>query len=218
MKDIIIFGNADFARLMHWYIEHDTNRKVVSFCVDQAYLESDIFCGLPVVDFETIQEKYSPEKYEILIAIGNNKMNDVRKKFFFQCKEKGYKVASYFHSSAIIESDDIGEGNIILEGTLIQPFSKIGNGNLLWDYITIAHDDSIGDFNTISGGVGLCGYVKIGNNCYLGKHSMIYDHVKIEDYTLVGAGAYVRRDTKSYSVIVPARSVLLENKKSTDFM
>ena len=42
--------------------------------------------------------------------------------------------------------------------------------------------------------------------------------MKIADYTLVGAAAYVKKDTKPYSVVVPARSVELEHKMSTDLM
>ena len=75
----------------------------------------------------------------------------------------------------------------------------------------------IGDFNTISGGVGLCGFDTVGNYCYLGKYSMVFDNVALADYTLVGAGAHVKNDTQEYDVIVPARSVLLEGRKSTDF-
>ena len=40
----------------------------------------------------------------------------------------------------------------------------------------------------------------------------------VEDYTLVGAGCYINNDTKAYGVYVPARSICLENKKSTDMM
>ena len=76
----------------------------------------------------------------------------------------------------------------------------------------------VGDFNTFSGHADMCGYVTIGNNGYFGKCCEIQEHVKIADYTLVGAKAYVKRDTKPYDVVVPARGLILENKKSTDLM
>ena len=41
--------------------------------------------------------------------------------------------------------------------------------------------------------------------------------MKLADYTLVGAGANVMKDTNPYDVVVPARSVILDVKKSTDF-
>lgn len=218
MKKLIIFGTSHFTSLIHWYIKNDTNREVVCFCVNREYISCENFEGYPVYAFEEIEQIFSPNEHDMLITLGTSKMNNIRKNIFMQSKEKGYSIASYIHSSSIVQTNEIGEGNIVLEKCLIQPFANIGNGNLLWDNICIAHDNIIGNYNTISGGVGLSGYVHVGNNCYLGKHSMVHDHVNINDYTLVGAGAYVKNDTDKYSVIVPNRSIVLENKTSTDFM
>lgn len=130
----------------------------------------------------------------------------------------GYDIASFIHPSCLIAPDaELGEGNIFLEKVLVQPFSKIGNGNLFWDNVAIIHNNRIGDFNTVSGGVGFSGFTTVGSHCYIGKHSMVFDRVTIADYTLIGAGAHVKRDTKPFEVVVPARSITLENKKSTDF-
>ena len=218
MKIIIIFGANDLGRLLKYYIEKEDTRNVVAFTMNRDYIEKDSFLGLPVVEFETIEKKYSTEDYEILIAIGNSKMNNVRKKIFEECKEKGYIVASFIHPSCSIHSNDIGEGNILLENCLVYPYSKIGKGNLLWDHVLISHDCIVGDFNTFSSYADLCGYVKIGNNGYFGKHCILNDFMEVADYTLVGAAAYAKKNTKPYDVVVPARSVVLEHKKSTDLM
>lgn len=218
MKKIIIFGNSNFAKLMKWYIENDTDREVECFCVEERFITQSYFEKLKVVPFEHIEEKYTPDKYEILIAIGQSGMNNIREKIFNKCKSKGYHVASYIHSSCIQSNSKIGEGNIILEKTLIQPYAEIGNGNLIWYGVLIAHDDVIGNFNTIAGGVSLCGFVHIKNNCYIGNASMIHEYTIIDDYTLVGAGAYVKESTSKYDVVVPARSVILEGRKSIEFM
>ena len=218
MKDIIIFGVTDFGRLMKYYIEKTDKRKVIAYTVNQQYIKDDVFCTLPVVAFEDIEKMYPADTYEILIAIGNSKMNEVRKNVYFACKEKGYTIASYIHPSCSIHSSDIGEGNILLENCLVYPFAKIGNGNLLWDHVLISHDCVVGDFNTFSSYADLCGYVKIGNNGYFGKHCILNDFMEVADYTLVGAAAYAKKNTQPYEVVVPARSVVLENKKSTDLM
>lgn len=218
MKDIVILGNNDFGRLLKYYISIDDERKVVAFTVNKEYIKKEQFCDLPVVPFEQIESVYPPERYEIMLAIGNSKMNDVRKKMYYECKKKGYTIASYIHSSCSIHTQDIGEGNILLENCLLYPYSKLGNGNLLWDHVLISHDCIVGDFNTFSSYADLCGYVKIGNNGYFGKHCILNDFMIINDYTLIGAGAYAKKDTNMYDVVVPARSVTLEHKKSTDLM
>lgn len=219
MKKLIIFGANDLGRLLKYYLEEDGDRReLLAFTMNREYIKNDSFLGLPVVPFETINERFSPEKHEILIAIGYSKMNDIRKKIFLQCKSKGYSVASFIHSSCSIHSRDIGEGNVLLEGCLVYPFTKIGNGNLLWDNVQISHDCVVGDFNTFSSYADLCGYVTIGNNGFFGKHCVINEHSVIADYTLVGAMAYAKGQTSPYDVVVPARGVILNHKKSTDIM
>ena len=217
-NDLIIFGTTDFGRLMKYYVEQDDSRRVVAFTVDRAFMNSAEFCGLPVIAFDELTECYPPQTYDVLIAIGNKSMNDIRKAVFNNVKLKGYHVASFIHSSCSIHSTEIGEGNIFLENCLVYPYARIGNGNLMWDHVLISHDCSVGDFNTFSSYADLCGYVHIGNNGYFGKHCIMKDGVKIADYSLIGAAAFATKDTEPYSVVVPARSVVLEHKISTDLM
>ena len=218
MKKIIIFGANDLGRLLKYYIMKDETREIAAYTMNKAYITEDCFCGLPVVPFEDVEKHFPPNAFEILIAVGNSKMNKVREKIFGECKTKGYTVASFIHSSCSVHTNDIGEGNILLENCLLYPFSKLGDGNLLWDHVLISHDCKVGNFNTFSSYADLCGYVTIGNNGYFGKHCILNDRVKIADYTLVGAAAYVKKDTEDYDVVVPARSVVLEHKKSLDLM
>lgn len=218
MKKIIIFGLSDLGRLLLWYLKKDTNREVVAFTAHREYIDCDKFCGLPVEDFETIESKYSVKNYEILIAIGNRKMNNIRKNIFINSKNKGYSIASYIHSTVSLNSANVGEGNIILENCLLYPYSQIGDGNLLWDNVVINHDCKCGNFNTFAGSTDLNGYVKIGDNCFFGKKSIIKEHIRIADYSLIGAGAFCQVNTSKYDVIVPNLSYKLKNKKSKDLM
>ncbi len=216
---LIIFGNEDLARLVYYYVKKDDpTRTVEAFTVNEKYIKEESFCGLPVIPFENIEKMYPPEDYEILLAVGYSHMNDIRKTIFEKCKEKGYNLANYIHSSVSNNDIEMGEGNIILESCLLYPYAKMGNGNFLWDHILISHDVVVGDFNLFTSYADTSGYVTIGNNCFLAKHCIIKEHVKIADYTLVGANAYVSKDTNEYDVIVPARSLTLENKKSTNLI
>ena len=217
MKNIIIFGPNDLGRLLKYYLDITDERKVVAFTVDRDYLNGDMFFELPVIPFDEINA-FSPDEHEIMLAIGNKHMNNIRKEKFYACKEKGYTIASYIHPNCSFHCTDVGEGNIFLEKCMIYPFSKIGNGNLCWDHVLISHDCEVGDFNTFSSYADLCGYVKIGNNGYFGKHCIINDGLVVKDYTLVGAGAYAKKSINEYDVIVPAKSVTLDNKKSIDLL
>jgi len=223
MKDLVIIGNGSFARQLLYYLQEYSDRKVAAFSVDRAYIEvapQNVHeGGISVVPLETVQDEFPPSQYEVIMGIGYSRMGAVRERLFARCKEKGYTIASYIHPTAFISKGTVmGEGNIILESSIIQPFVKIGDGNLILYGVKVAHDDRIGNFNTLAGNTSLCGLVNIGNNCFLGNSCMIRNRIQISDYTLVGAGAIVKQDTKPYDVIVPARSIALNNKKSTDYL
>lgn len=218
MKKVIIFGNGDFARLMKYYIDNDTDWIVECFTTESDYINEKEFLGVPLIPFEDLEKNYCPSNHQIILGIGYSNMNKKREEIFYKCKRKGYFVSNYIHSSSLVQTDFIGEGTIILENTLVQPFAKIGVANLIWCNVAIAHDDIIGDFNTLAGSTSLCGFVTIKNNCYLGNRCMVFDHITLEDYTLVGAGADVKKNSNKYDVIVPAKSIVLENRKSIDFI
>ncbi len=218
MKNLIICGNGDFARMLKYYVQTDGGRSVACFTVNREFVQDRTFCGLPLVPFEELATSYPPDSYEILMGVGYSKMNDVRKGLFRQCKEAGYDIASYIHSSCVVHTDDIGEGNVLLENCLVYPFVCIGDGNLMWDHVVISHDCVVGDFNTFAGSSDLSGYVTVGNNCFLGKGCVVRNGTTIADYTLIGATAYAKGKTNPYDVIVPARSVALQHKRSTDFL
>ncbi|EMR06571.1 Acyl-[acyl-carrier-protein]--UDP-N-acetylglucosamine O-acyltransferase [Bhargavaea cecembensis DSE10] len=219
MKDLIIFGDSQFAKIIKWYIDNDKDpRKVVAFCKEKQGTDKDLFEGLPLVDFSYIEKLYLPQKYEILLAIGYKNMNKIRERIFKECKNKGYSIASYFHSSSIIEAKSIGEGNIILERSLLCPFVSIGDGNLIWNNVSIAHDSIIGDFNTFSGMAAIAGNVQIKDNCFFGKASVVKDHVSIDSFSLVGAAAYLSEDIPPYTVVAANKGTILKGKKSTHFL
>ncbi len=102
-----------------------------------------------------------------------------------------------------------------MENTLIQPFVKLGDCNLLWYKIAIVHDCVIDNFNTRAGMSSISDFVEIENNTFIGNNSTVRDSVKISNYTLLGAGSYIDKDTKSYDVYVPQRCIKL-NKQSIE--
>lgn len=144
-------------------------------------------------------------------------MNAVRKRIFREVRTKGYQIMSYIHPSATVLTENIGEGTIIMERALIGPFVHMGVGNIFYPDAHVAHDSTIGDFNFFSVSCAVAGHVRIGNNCFLGNNCTIKNGIALRDYTLVGAGAYISKDSEPFSVYVPARSARLEGKDSRDF-
>ena len=216
-EKILIFGNTNFAKMIAYYITTETTKKVVGFTVDKTYINEPAIMDIEVLPFDDIDSLISRKEVKILPVIGYHKMNQIRRDIFDRIKQKGYVIASFIHPSAIVaENCSLGEGNIVLENSLIQPFVTIGRGNVIWSNVNISHHTVVGDYNFFAPSSSLAGNVTVGNQCFFGNNCTVKNETAIGSYTLVGAGAYVAADTKDYSVIVPATSLTLKGKSSLD--
>lgn len=213
-KGLIIFGNNKLAQLMLKYVMKYTDYEFLGFCVDRTYLRDDSFAGYSNIAFEDLENKYPKNDIEILICIGNNKMNDIRKAVYNNVKKCGYKVAQFIHPTANIETNCIGEGNIILENVNLSMGVELGVCNVLWNGCNLSHDVSVGDFNYITASVVVAGNARIKNNCFIGIGSAVRSGIEVASYTFIGAGCYLNNSTEPEDVYVPARAVKLERKSA----
>lgn len=196
MKPIIIFGIGELAQIAHFYFTNDSEYKIEAFIVDSVYLSEQEFCGLPVVAFEEIENLYPPAKFDMFVAVGYTKVNQIRATKCQEAKSKGYKLISYVSSKATTWNDlTIGENCLILENNIIQPFVKIGNNVIIWTGNNIAHHTEINDNCFISCQASIAGRVKVGKNCFIGINATIRDNVSIADHCIIGAGALILHDT-----------------------
>lgn len=212
MEKIIIYGTGDLASQLYRYMNMDNRYEVDAFTVEKQYCSSDCFCGLPVIPFETIEKTFSPDNYKVLVCVGYNNMNRTRARVFDLVKDKGYKIASFIHSTATILTNDLGTGNIILENVTLSIGSKVGIGNIIYNNAVLSHDVKIGDFNLIAAATCFLGCSSVENFCFVGGNSTIKDKVKINDYSLIGAGTYINKSTKPGSVYVPIKAQKLKVK------
>ena len=212
----VIFGITDFGRMLRYYIEKYTGVEISAFSCDKKYMTENMFDGLPVVEFENIENVYSPQDYSMIIGIGYSSMNELRKRKFQEAKNKGYRLENFIHPTVVNECRKMGEGNIIFENVTLAYGTEIGDGNIIWNGCQISHETVIGNFNYIAVSCVLAGKPIIKNNCFLGINCAVQGKTILNDYTLIGAECFVKENTKEYSVYVPARSICLENKKSID--
>lgn len=205
--------------MMQRYIKLTDFGQVCAYVVDAEYIQETELDNVEVISFEEMQEKYPTEDVVLVMAIGYTQMGNVRKKVFEKCKAMGYRFENYIHPTAIISPDVmLGEGNNILEGVIVEVGVTIGNANLFFGGSMIGHESEIGNYNTFSVKSTIAGCVEVRNNCFLGAASAVKDHVIIDDYVLLGATAYGYKNIPAYSVVVPAKSEILKDKKSIDYL
>lgn len=208
-----IFGTTQFAEVLAAYLNMDMNDG--GYIVDEDYINYAPKLK-NLISWENFIKTVNPEDCEIYIAIGYNKMNDIRKNIYCKIKNAGYRVGTFIHPSAEVSKyATIGEGSIILEHVTIQPYVKCGICNVFWSNVNICHHTEIGNFNFFAASSAVLGRIKIGNNCFIGCNATIKNEIQIGSMTLIGAGAYVSKSTNEYDVVVPARSITID-KRSTD--
>src|ERR1051325_3321696 len=184
MADIVMFGVGDIASLAHYYFTNDSPHQVVAFTVDAAYRQTSEYLGLPVVDFETVAERYPPGRYSMFIAMSYAKMNEVRATKYRAAKALGYSLESYISSRCSrLTQLPIGENCFILEDNTIQPFVSIGNDITLWSGNHIGHHSTIHDHCFITSHVVISGHVEVGESCFIGVNATLRNGIKIAPKT-----------------------------------
>ena len=194
-RKLIIFGTGDCAQLAHHYFSTDSLYEVVGFTVDAAYIETNVFCSLPVIAFEDLSNYHPPSQCEIFVALGYSKLNLIRKEKYLAIKALGYRLASFVSSKAtVLNSDAIGENCFILEDNTIQPFVFIGNNVTLWSGNHVGHHSIVGDHCFIASHVVISGRVQIGEQCFIGVNATIRNHIKVGEKCVIGAGVLLLED------------------------
>jgi sugar O-acyltransferase (sialic acid O-acetyltransferase NeuD family) len=202
-KKLVIFGAGDIAQIAHAYFSEDSDYEVVAFTVDEAYLTSSEFCGLPTVSFEAVAEAFPPPEYSMFVALSYSKLNALRREKYEAAKTKGYGIASYVSSRAtVLNKGRIGENCFIFEDNTIQPFATIGDNVTLWSGNHIGHHSTIGSHSFIASHVVVSGGVSIGEQCFIGVNATLRDHISIGDRCVIGAGTLLLADAEAEGVYV----------------
>lgn len=189
-KKLIIVGAGEFAEIAYEYFTYDSEYEVVAFAVESQYLKEDVLMGLPIVPFETMQNMYSIEKYEVYVAVTYVKLNRARTRLYHEVKNKGYRCASYISSHAFVwHNVKVGENTFIFENNTIQYHVSIGNNVVLWSGNHIGHRSVIEDNCWLTSQDVVSGFCRIGENSFIGVNATLGDNVTLPKDTVFGAGA-----------------------------
>lgn len=192
---VIIFGDSQYSLFLYETIKREKCADVLAFTLSRDYIKNcEIECT-PVIAFEDLDQHFDMSRCEIALTIGYKKMNDNRKKIFDLCKERGYHLFTYISKNALCYSDDIGEGSIVLPGSFIGPFVRIGKACCVHVDVWLSHNISVGDFTYIAGGTMVGGTATIGESCFIGMSCTIKNGVHMGDRTFLGANSYLSEDS-----------------------
>jgi sugar O-acyltransferase (sialic acid O-acetyltransferase NeuD family) len=199
MKEVVIFGTGNVARLVHFFLTNDSDFKVAAFTINSAYIKESNYLGLAVTGFESIVETHPPDKYDMFVAIGAQDRNEVRERVYNEVKAKGYKLISYISSKAEYWPDlKFGENVFIIQASSIEPFVEIGN-NVALIGTRVGQNVKIEDncfISTATIGSDVC----VGQNAFIGINALINPYIKVGTKSIIGAGSIIVKEVEDYAV------------------
>jgi sugar O-acyltransferase (sialic acid O-acetyltransferase NeuD family) len=210
MEKVVLFGNGPVAKATYLTLTHDSANTVAGFTVDREYIDEETLFDLPVVPFDTVESYFSADEYQMFIAIGYARVNQLRAKRYYQAKGKGYQLISHVSSRAIVTPEVvIGENSLIGANCVISAFVQIGNNVTIGSGTFIGHDTIINDHCFLSNCVAVAGKVTIEPYSFLGIGATIRNRIRIARECVIGAGSLILQDTKEREVYLGKAAELL---------
>lgn len=149
-------------------------------------------------DLKQIFKKYK----SALVTIGFIKDYEKRLKTFKKLKKIGFNLPKIISPLAYISPrSSIGEGTIVMHGSIINAGVKIGKNCIINSKTLIEHDTIIGDNCHLSTGSLINGNVKLDNNSFIGSNSVIKQGIKIGKRCFVNANIFIDKDLKDNTKI-----------------
>lgn len=165
------------------------NIKPKGFLDDNQNLWNKDLLGIRILGGIDLAKKINGK---FVIAIGDNIK---RKEIFEKLKLPLNSYINAIHDTAIISDfTEIGIGNMIIGGTVINIKTKIGNHVIINTSSSIDHHNTIEDFVHIAPGVTTGGNVFIGEGTLVGLGSKILPNIKVGKWSIIGAGSVVTKD------------------------
>lgn len=194
-RDLVIFGTGEYAEQMHHYFAHDPEHRVVAFTVDTEFVAEPAFCGLPVIPFETIAASADPERCDMFIAVGYQRLNQTRKSKCLAARAMGYSLARYVHPTAVVARGvTVRDNSFVGEMAVLRPFARLGWDLQIGPQASVGHHALVQDHCYVAARAMLCGAVDIGEGCFIGANATVRDHVRIGERCVIGAGAVILSD------------------------
>jgi sugar O-acyltransferase (sialic acid O-acetyltransferase NeuD family) len=204
MRPIIVFGAGKVGEAVFRHLRFQAEDDVVAFAAEPSFIpHSGTFAGLPVIAFDDVAERYPPDTCDMIVAVGYQELNGLRRRIYEQAKEKGYRLRSFVSRRAACgDWLDIGDNCVILDNVSIEPGVKVGNNAVLWSGALIGHHSSIADHCWVAGHAVLGGGVTLGAETFVGLGALIGNDVEIGEKSFLGAGTVVTKSMEPKSVFV----------------
>lgn len=204
-ESVAIFGAGQGGQTIRESLK--ASEKYIPTCFFDDSPSSSELDSLPVFHSSNLQEVFEKGVSSIAIAVTPGSL---RRKIYHKLKDIGFEFINIIHPNTNISpSVEIGIGNHIKSGAVIETNTKIGDFCIIDNGVIIAHDNVIKDGCHLAPGVSLGSNINLSENCVIGIGSSISTGVSIGENSIVSVGSSVTSDVENNSIIegVPAKAI-----------
>lgn len=206
--DVIVFGTGQVSKLARYNLEQEGSHRVAAFTVDAGWITEPSFCGIPVVPFEELAERYPPERFAMFVPLSYRNRNRLRVEKYHAAKLMKYGFVSIVPAEVGADhSVQTGENCFIAPGAIVRPFARIGDNCHVAAGAVISHDVVVERHCFVSSAAVVGGGAHVGEGCVIALNATVLNGILVAPRCLIGAGAVLTADSAPDGVYVgvPAR-------------
>ncbi len=202
-KQLVIFGTGKIADVIYYYAGTECGFDIAAFCVDNEYMKEETFNGLPVHSFEEIERKFSPQQYDMFIAVGYQDLNRVRENKCREAMVKGYSLVSVISPLCNIPVNVVlGWNCFVMPPAIVHPCVEIKNNVFVWSGAMVAHHSVIEDNCWLTSCCNISGNVLLGANTFMAINATIGHSVHVGKNCFLGANTLVIKNLEDDKVVI----------------
>lgn len=146
---------------------------------------------------EVLKSLITKLRLDAVVGIGMTQQSNAakREEMHHWLMSLGFDLPAIRSPNAVVNEDvRLGDGTVVMDGTIVGLGSRTGQGVILNTRCTIDHDCWIGDFSHIGPAAVLARGCQIGRRVLVGAGSVICPQIKITDDSTIAPGAVVEKD------------------------
>ena len=200
MKKIILIGAGGHCVSCADVIELQRKFKIVGLIDNK---KKNFLLNYKIIGNDKELKKFSRKIQYALITTGCIKNSKIRENLFKKISNYGFKFPVIISPlSYVSKHASIGEGTIVMHGSVINAGAKIGKNCIINSKSLIEHDVVIEDYCHISTRSTVNGGVIIKKNSFVGSCSVIKQNLKIGKNCFINANLFLQKNLKDNSRVL----------------
>jgi sugar O-acyltransferase (sialic acid O-acetyltransferase NeuD family) len=214
---IIIIGAGAHARVIIDILIQNSSVEIVGILDSQLTINSK-FYGIDVVGRQNNLNELKAQ-YDFsggIVAIGDNYSRSLVVKEIIDQMPNFTFINAVSPFTSISPSHQMGCGNVIMAGNVINSDAEIKNHCILNTKSSLEHNSIMHDFSSLAAGVTTGGFVSIGTFSAIALGCVIFDRITIGDNVIVGSGSLVTKDLDSDFLYYGSPAKKISKRRLTD--